>query len=383
MKRLSDRLFRPEAVTGHGQPAAAGPAPEGEAAGGTLPVLATGDDVRELVMCLSKKPAGLTVVQALNSDLRRLFDERKIAAYKFWGVLEQEEGRLRLTPFGQEFAVRLRQEAEAYRVLLRGVESYSAALKWIYEEGLEVVPFDLVAALWRRQYPASEGLLDDETAKGNVVCFFHLCQSADLGVVTLGKRTQPARIRVDRDELDRWVAPPGETEESRLAALYGARAPRPQAARPADGRVRFFVSYREHDGLARRFQEMLRLLDFEGSPVPRDGGVRHLVPEPRLSAMRACQGAVVVVGDDDLRDGGADGVTLDEQIRVELGAACALYGRQIILIWRCEAPLPDELRDLHHVRVTGADFTWAEGSQVLSLLKGLRPRHPGGVTPDR
>src|SRR4051794_28543081 len=50
----------------------------------TLPILATGNDIREVVRYLKNKSSGVTFIEAMNAEPRRIFDARKIAAYEFW-----------------------------------------------------------------------------------------------------------------------------------------------------------------------------------------------------------------------------------------------------------------------------------------------------------
>src|SRR5215210_2460015 len=100
------------------------PRPLKERSAPTLPVMATAGDVRELVRLLKKRAAGITVVEAMNSEQKRLFDSRKIAAYEFWGVVRLEGERLRLTPLGLEIARQLEPEASIHRTILNNIDSY-------------------------------------------------------------------------------------------------------------------------------------------------------------------------------------------------------------------------------------------------------------------
>lgn len=363
----------------HGRGQAPFALPTAEAQDVSLPLLATGGDVREVIKALKKRPGGITIVHAMNSDQRRLFDERKIAAYKFWGLIEYNEERLRLTSFGQEFARQLEQETTAYRTLLSRVEPYCAALKWIHDEGLELVSFDLIAALWQRLYPASLDLYDNYTAKGNVVCFFHLCQSADLGIVTIGKRGQPARIRVARAELTAWVAlaetakkfPPAarpEEVQTLIRAPLAERRLSLNTRQPhADNCI--FISHRQQHELVGQVQEILRLMDARSIVIQRDDTTAHRVAQQTLAALRECQAAIMIISAEELQRTEVGQFVLDEQLRLELGAACALYDQQIILVWQSSNPLPDDLRDLHHCCLAGHDLTLENGLHFMQLIK--------------
>src|SRR5215216_5458649 len=66
-----------------------------------LPILATANDLREVVKFFKYKPNGVSVVEVMNAEPRRVFDARKIAAYEFWGIISHSEDRLQLTPLGE------------------------------------------------------------------------------------------------------------------------------------------------------------------------------------------------------------------------------------------------------------------------------------------
>src|SRR5688572_24131927 len=86
-----------------------------------LPILATANDARELVRFLKKRPNGVTIVEAMNAEPRRIFDARKIAAYEFWGIIGRENERLVLTPLGEALAEALGPECRMHRDILHRV----------------------------------------------------------------------------------------------------------------------------------------------------------------------------------------------------------------------------------------------------------------------
>src|SRR2546428_11624358 len=67
----------------------------------TLPIRTTMDDVASLTSYLSAKPMGATLAEAKTVLDAAVLDGRKISAYKFWGLIEEAEGRLKLTERGR------------------------------------------------------------------------------------------------------------------------------------------------------------------------------------------------------------------------------------------------------------------------------------------
>ena len=114
-------------------------APVGDVLDSSLPILATGNDIREVVRFLKNKPTGVTFIEAMNAEPRRVFDARKIAAYEFWGIVERSGERLRLSDLGQELAETIKPECEIHRRILRSIPTYLGALNTFYEQRLKIV----------------------------------------------------------------------------------------------------------------------------------------------------------------------------------------------------------------------------------------------------
>ena len=161
-----------------------------------LPNLATANDVREVVQFLKQRPNGVNVCDIVQPIKKRVFYPAKIEAYLSWGLVTKKGERLKLTTLGWEFAKSLEPEARAYRRLLKSTVLYEAALRWISDQEMDLVNKDELLEFWESAFSkvgrdASHG----DPEKG-VVSFFHLCQAAELGTFTIGKRGQPARLRI-------------------------------------------------------------------------------------------------------------------------------------------------------------------------------------------
>ena len=380
----------------------------------TLPTLATAGDVREVVQYLKKKPTGVSVVEALDDVKRRVFEPRKVAAYEFWGIVARHGDRLLLTPLGWDFARKLEPGTEAYRVVLDGTPLYRLALEWIYRQNLDLVTHGDVASYWYEHHGALLDPANDKTMEGHVVCFFHLCQAAELGTVTIGKRGQPARLRVERDELAVYV---GRDSERRVAvaaaATTTAAAARPcfppqfsgageagrREARASDvaateapagaemraapwgstnepsARLRLFISCgSQNPKVVSQIQTTLELADIESHVVERAGADASAMPvtDSAFEALRRCDaGLILLTKDDCLAD--TDGhFTLRQSVLIEIGAAFVLYDRRVVLLLDDdELTLPDNLSALPHFTFGQDDLTWDAGIKLLRAIKGF------------
>ncbi len=165
------------------------------------PRLATANDVRELVQYLKRNPEGVNLYDVPQPLKKRIFYPTKIAAYESWGVVNVRRDRIALTLLGWEFARSLEPEARAYRDLIKGTALYRGALTWIQQYDIDLLTQDDLANYWQNNYSWALGCSDEKEVASVVITFFHLCQAAELGTLTIGKRGQPGRLRVWRAAL--------------------------------------------------------------------------------------------------------------------------------------------------------------------------------------
>ena len=351
--------------------------------------MATAGDVRELVRLLKKRSAGVTIVEAMNSEQKRIFDPRKIAAYQFWGIVERDGERLKLTPLGLKIARQLEPEAQLYRTVLDNIATYRSALEWVFRQGLDLVTHTDVAAYWQEQYAEAIDDHDEKTVEGAVVCFFHLCQAAELGTMTIGKRGQPARLHIERGELAGYIRSP---TPSSMVEMFSGDTPLAQTdpatievessfargrdeARPADG-LRLFISHGEKKEIVDQIQVTLGLSDIESTVAERKGAcaeeVEGPVAEHIICAMRQCDAAIIIVAGEDCSQDQTGGHSLKEDVLVEIGAAFVFYDRRVVLLWDDSVPVPSNLQNLSRCRFEEGGLTWETGVQLMKAIRGLK-----------
>lgn len=345
----------------------------------TLPVLATPGDVREAVQYLKRKPTGVSVVEALADARRRVFEPRKVAAYEAWGLVARRGERLRLTRRGLEFARTLEPEMRAYRVLLDSNPLYRAALAWIHRQGLDLVIYADVAAYLKEEFGQLLPAKDAKAAEEGVVCFFHLCQAAGLGTLTIGKRGQPARMRVEREGL-------GEYVEGRSAAGRGGARAREEADETADddadlgdppSETCLFISYGGQPAhVVAQIQTVFELAGIKSRAserAPHEGSA-VLVADEAAAVMRRCDAALVLLSQADCRPAATGAPAVSQRALVEIGAASVLYERRVLLLLDAPAELPAALASLPHVTLGEGGLTWEVGIELLKAVRGFADR---------
>lgn len=350
--------------------------PQEETREPALPVLATPGDLREAVQYLKRKPTGVSVVEALADAKRRVFEPRKVAAYEAWGVVARRGERLLLTRRGREFARTLEPETRAYRSLLDANPLYRAALAWIQRQGLELVTYSDVAAYLKEEYGA---LLAEGGAKGaeeGVICFFHLCQAAELGTLTIGKRGQPARMRVEREGLDAYL----QGQDAGGVAAREHEGVGEETSDSDEGRegptagTRLFISYGGQPAHVvaqiRTVFELAGIKSHASERAPRGGSVL-LVADEAAEVMRRCDAALVMLSAEDCCADASGAPAVSQAALVEIGAASVLYERRVLLLLEGPAELPAGLASLPHVTLGEGGLTWETGIELLKAVRGF------------
>ncbi|MFN0123758.1 MAG: hypothetical protein ACKV2V_24925 [Blastocatellia bacterium] len=321
----------------------------------------TASDVRDLARLLRGRPAGLSVQEYPDAFCRRVLDPARLAVYRAWQIIGQTGTPIRLTPFGEELARGLAPETGLFRALLQQVAPYRAALQWLGEALLERVTDHEIIEYWRtqpgRQQTPGENV--ERIPRAKAVSFFHLCQAADFGTVTLGKRGQPSRLRVNQDELNSYLRRESPTH-SRWTA------PKTAAIRQA-GKLRVAISTGSQTGLIQQIRTAFSLADMESEVIVREPGLPLSPGENAGENWRRCDAGLIIVSAMDHTDG-----ALKESVLMSLGAASALYSNHFVLLWEKPVPIPAGLLKLRRCDFTGESLTWDLGAKLVQTLREFK-----------
>jgi hypothetical protein len=329
-----------------------------------LPLSATANDVRVLAQYLRKRPGGVTLGEAVDTIKRQIFEPAKITAYESLGLVERSGDRLKLGALGWGLARALEPEVRLFRALLERVGPYRAALEMAHRQSLDCLLHGDVASFWLDHHPEALGIYTPKMIESSVVCFFQMCQAAGLGTYIFGKRGQPTRLRLNREEVIAFLSDDFITEP--------ADGPAPVPPEPADGATRVFVSFgHEAAATASHVQAALKLADIEGVLSERGARARLLLL-PSGEAMCRCRAAVFIVTAADAQQGGrSEDGGLAEILRAEVAAAHLLYQGRLALLWDAQLPVPEELEAFAPCAYGGGDLTWEEGVRLTLAIKAL------------
>jgi hypothetical protein len=254
------------------------------------------------------------------------------------------------------FAKCIEPEALAYRSLLRTTLLFDNALRWIDERKIEVVNGCEVVEHWRCSLARAIATSALDRLAESAVCFFHLCQAAELGTMNIGKRGQPARLRVLRNELQEYVQtkfPAGET------------IPLPPNSLSAPKPLSIYLSCAARCRVVGQIQETLHQVGGASSEVCVRFGCGN-----RSAVMKRHDAGIIVISSDRLAIRPNE-APLSDELLGEIGAAFVNYGSRLLLVWDRAIPFPPGLCHLRRCSFKNGTLTWKSGIELIKTVKGF------------
>lgn len=360
-----------------------------------LPILTTADDVRTLINYLKNKPTGATITEAKAAIGRTVLDGRKFTAYTLWNFISREGERIKLTQQGWEYARKPASEPEIFRRVIDSIPPYKSVLEWAHHQKMDSITNVDVAAHWHDHHKDALGTDSDVTIKDNAVCFFHVAEAAGLGKIIVGRRGQPTRLDLDREQLKQyieagpstppWTAKSDETianteiEESeeipaqtKIQSLVALERVEGRAAARQSVEVRCFISHGSNMDLVEQVQTMLDVAEIKSEVAVKEESSAIPVPEKVFSAMRKCTAGIIVVSVDESRKDKDGKYTINENVLIEIGAAFVLYDKRVVLLWDKRLKVPSNLQGLYRCEFEGNELSWTAGMKLMKAMRGFK-----------
>ena len=346
---------------------------EFESGGVNLPILATANDLREVVKFFKNKPQGVSVIEMTSAEPRRVFDARKIAAYEFWGILTRADERFQLTPLGEELAKNTEVECEIHRRILRSVAAYRRAVEWIFNQRLKIATYLDVANFW--QFSGEELHLSPqmgENIEAVIVSFFSLCHAAELGTATVGKRGQPARLSVRLDQMKAFLDGANEPATETLSpTVFTQKSVFRFDNVSSENLTTVYISAGRRERESAHLRAALELADFDGLALDSGEFENGFLPDEQRAAMKQCQAAIFLLDEADCH--AKDGKIMLRCDRItEISVAQALFGERVILLWNSPAEMPAVFSQTGFNAMSGDVSDWETNVRLVRCLKSLK-----------
>jgi hypothetical protein len=328
----------------------------------SLPVLVTASDVREFVQYLRLKPTGVVAAEELDRSKKRLFDERKLAAYESLGIITDKGGVLSLSDKGWRFARNFAFDAQAFRSMLSQSMLCWSALQWMSEEHNDTITSPELIGYWLKCDRSAFGSFDHEQLKGSVVSFFSFCQGAGLGTMTLGKRGHITRFSVDRVELKRFLEGDGSLNA-------GEPLVHRDVCQTGSRDRRFKVLLHSHEvEIAQVLQDTFDLVELNSEKI--ELGWDNVISQK--SSFNDSEYALVVVISDDCFDETSRSVS--EKVLLGLGAAHVHFENRVIVLAEKKHLLFEKFSHLKCFEFDREQLGWNTGLEIVRELTEMREK---------
>lgn len=337
-----------------------------------LPILANANDLREVVKFFKHKPHGVSAIELMNAEPRRVFDARKIAAYEFWGILQRTEDRLQLTALGEDLAKNTEAECEIHRKILRSIPAYLKAVEWIYLQKLEIATFHDVANFWEmsdNNFHLSED--NEDNIESVIVSFFSICHAAELGTATIGKRGQPARLNIRFDQIRAFLKHPAESFEVLPSTDFSPNEVFQLNQIHGENIGRIYISAGNRQTEIESLRVALELADFESVSFGAEASENGFLSNPRLGAMKQCQAAIFLLDEQDFAVKNASPLLHCARV-TEISVAQALFDARVVVLWNSKQKTPDILRQIGLNFFKDENLDWETNVRLVKCLKSLR-----------
>jgi len=353
-----------------------------------LPVRTTMEDIQEVCRYLSTKPTGSTLQQAETVLGARLVDQKRLSAFKSWGLIEEtEDGRYKVTDSGRALTKGAAEQKRVLRGIIRDVPPYNAVIERGAHQNEDSLTTTDVASLWHDHF-RDQVAHTDKALREQTICFFQVAAGAGLGTLIVGRGGGPTRLALNAEALRQYITQDSDaaSEIPTGADQKGSEIPeQPEMAVPAGGRMPtdgatqmlhrhptgqgIFIA---HGRNKKPVEQVKRILDQFKIPY------KVAVEEPNLGrpisgkvreVMESCNCAVLIfTADEEFKD--KDGNTIwrpSENVVYELGATGYLYDNRIVIIKEENVHSPSNFRDIGYISFEKDNLE----ARTMDILKEL------------
>jgi hypothetical protein len=334
-----------------------------------LPVRTALADIETICAYFAAKPGGATPAEVANE---KALDRRKLSALKFWGLIEADDVKLRLSERGLLFTRdNGAHKARALRAVIASTAPYADIFARTVHRGEAILLSTDVAAHWHRHYRAH---VDLRALNHQTVCFLRLAEGAALGRLIVGRKGQQTELSEGAARACMEDATLGalqfdaDRDETSVGTVQGRDLGgyKPSAIRH-DRRI--FITQRRNSGIAEQVKELVAFGRFEPVIAQHHDATAKLSPHHLMNEMRGCDTAVIQVC--------ADAIWLDADrepriggdVAIEIGAAIALFGRNFVLLVEEGIELPSTLHEPCACRYGGDELNMPAAMKLLRAFQ--------------
>lgn len=343
-----------------------------------LPIRTNIEDVTAVCGFLATRPTGATVKEARAVIDSKHLDGRKLSGLETWGLIEQQDDKLKITHTGREL-IRDggKNRAAVLGGILRGIPPYYAIVERVGHQSMSSITSTEVAAIWHDHFK-EEVSTSDDTLNNQAVCFFHVAAGANLGSLTIGRKGAETRFDFDAQSVQRFIngLDTGVSTESTASEKLDERntpaSEEPQTPKSDLGQA-IFVAHGKKKEPLEQLKSILTEFKIPHTVAVDEPHLGRPISAKVREIMQNCNCAIFIfTADEEFRT--PQGETIwrpSENVVYELGAASYLYGTRIVILKQEEVSFPSDFKDLGYISFREGDLK-GQSMEILKELIGLQ-----------
>lgn len=356
----------------------------------SLPIRTTIEDAKSFCAYLKTKPTGASITDAKTVVSSKVIDGRKMSAYKYWGFIEEDGEKFRLSNRGRKVAGDESSSIEACIEAVWSSGPYKAIVERAVHRSEQSLTALEVAAHWFEHFK-SEASENDKILNDQAICFFHLAQASNLGRLVVGRKGQPTRFEFDLAKSKSFAEGTSGDQTSTVSVGADVEAAETKTnSDEADGAAivpvdvvaavdvastnRVFITHGKNQKILEQVKEIVSFGKFEAVVSKDNETIAKPVPEKVMDDMRSCGAAVIHVSSEGnlMSETGEAVPQINGNVLIEIGAAMALFGRKFILLVEDGVQLPSNLQGLYECRYSGDQLDMPATMKLLKTFNEFR-----------
>lgn len=347
-----------------------------------FPIRTTVGDIQAVCAYLSTKPTGATLKEAQAVLDKKRLDGRKLAALNFWGLIEEKEGKYKVTPAGRAAA---RDggagKGSVLAEVIRSIEPYRAIIERAAHRSENSLTATEVAAHWYDHF-SDQVSASDKTLNDQAVCFLQLAMGADLGELIIGRRGASTRFEFSPEAIQRFIGrhsavpshvPPPKADETPAVPpiLEEPRAEVPPSS-PRELGQAIFIAHGKNKKPVEQLKKILEQFRIPYKVAVEEPNLGRPIGNKVREIMEACNCAILIfTADEEFRDKNGNVIWRpSENVAYELGAAGYLYDNRMVIMKEKDVSFPSNFRDIGYISFD-KDRLEAKAMDILKELIGF------------
>jgi len=349
----------------------------------SLPTRITIEDIQALCSYLERKATGASLKEIKGVVDAKHLDARKLSAMIDWHLIEEVDGKYKITADGREYVKTEPGKARILSKIIRGTPAYLGIIERVAHRHEETLTATEIGAHWHDHFKddVSQG---DEELNRQAMAFIQVAGAIGLGTFVIGRKGQPTRFSFNMEAISAFVSGTSSRElekagEARSAKVQeetgesqaGANVEETEATTtplPALGQGIFIA----HGKNKKPLEQLKKILDQFRIPY------KVAVEEPNLGRpisgkvrdiLKSCNCAILIFSaDEEFHD--KDGTPIwrpSENVIHELGATAFLYDNRIVIMKENGVAFPTNFKDIGYISFEKDQLD----AKALDILKEL------------